>query len=81
MQIKRIFNNNAVMFLNKKGREEIALGKGVGYQKKIGDDIDESLVTKLFVLKDSNITQKLEQLLKDIPIEYIILATEILQEA
>lgn len=59
MQIKRIFNNNAVMFLNKKGREEIALGKGVGYQKKIGDDIDESLVTKLFVLKDSNITQKL----------------------
>lgn len=50
MQIKRIFNNNAVMFLNKKGREEIALGKGVGYQKKIGDDIDESLVTKLFVL-------------------------------
>lgn len=35
MQIKRIFNNNAVMFLNKKGREEIALGKGVGYQKRL----------------------------------------------
>lgn len=81
MQIKRLFNNNAIVFINKKGQEEIALGKGIGYQKKIGDMVDESKITKVFVLKDESTTQKLEQLLKDIPIEYIQLASDIMQEA
>lgn len=81
MIIKRIFNNNAIMCVNAKGQEEVALGKGLGYQKKIGDPVDERLISKLFQLKNKSIIQKLEQLLDDIPVEYIVIATDIIHKA
>lgn len=81
MRIKKIFNNNAIVFINKDGQEEIGLGKGIGYQKRIGDNVDESLISKIFILKDKNNSKKLEELLNDIPVEYIELATDIIRKA
>lgn len=50
MIIKRVLNNNAVMSLDKNNEEIIVKGKGIAFQKKNGDSIDEKKIDKIFVL-------------------------------
>lgn len=77
MVIKRILTNNAVVIDNDNGKEEIVCGKGIAFKKKRGDSIDYSQVNQIFVLKDSASIKGLEQIVKDVPLEYIKLASEI----
>ena len=42
MIVKKILNNNAVVTNNSSEREIIAVGKGVGFHHKRGDEISES---------------------------------------
>lgn len=78
MRINRILTNNAVIIQNDGGKEQIVCGKGIGFKKKIGDSIDESLVNKTFILfSDVTLLKQFEQLLHDLPLEYIEIANEI----
>lgn len=81
MIIQRILTNNALITLDDKGKEQIVCGKGIGYKKKIGDKIDTSLINKVFVLAGSAMSSQLEQLLQDIPLEYIETASEVIDLA
>ncbi|MFR6495628.1 MAG: CAT RNA binding domain-containing protein [Ruminococcus sp.] len=36
MKIIKVINNNTVCTLDKKGREQIASGKGIGFGKSVG---------------------------------------------
>lgn len=82
MKIRRILTNNAVVTLNENGKEEIVCGKGIAYKKKTGEEIDECLIDKIFMLMPDNKLQKqLEQLLTDIPLEYVELANDIVKMA
>ena len=47
MKIIKVINNNTVCTLDKKGREQIASGKGIGFGKKRGDEIDPAQVQKI----------------------------------
>ena len=40
MKISKVLNNNAVSTLDESNQEIILLGKGLGFQKKIGEDVD-----------------------------------------
>ncbi|MCI5774122.1 MAG: PRD domain-containing protein [Erysipelotrichaceae bacterium] len=72
--------NNAVVVLNEKGHEQIICGKGIAFKKHAGDVIDETLINQTFVLQpDSELTSQLEQLLTDIPLEYVVLANDIVK--
>jgi len=46
IKIHRVFNNNVVLFIDEDGKEVIAMGKGIGFQKKADDLLDESKVLK-----------------------------------
>lgn len=81
MFIHRILNNNVVIVLNEQGQEQVVCGKGLAFKKKIGDDIDESLVNKIFILKDEKMNEKFKQLLSEIPLEHIQLADDIVRYA
>ncbi|WP_244834393.1 PRD domain-containing protein [Clostridium sp. BJN0001] len=50
MIIQKILNNNVVITLDEKQSEIIVMGKGLAYNKRKGDEIDESKITKRFVL-------------------------------
>ena len=51
MEIKRIYNNNVVVAVNgADGPEMIAIGKGLAFQKKPGDSIEQEKVEKIFTL-------------------------------
>lgn len=82
MQIVRIYNNNLVLSKNKKGQEIILKGLGIGFQKKKGDTVDDTLIEKTFVLKSNDAeVQQYAGLLNSIPNIFLSIADEIVEFA
>lgn len=52
MQIEKVFNNNVIQATDEQGREIILMGRGLAFQMKVGQDVDQTKVEKTFVLKD-----------------------------
>lgn len=48
MVIKKVLNNGAALTTNQDGEEIIVLGKGIAFNKKAGDSIDETKIYKIF---------------------------------
>lgn len=81
MKIYKVLNNNVVTILNNNDKESVVMGRGIAFQKKKGDEIDESKVEKIFVLKNNNLNDKFLKLINDIALECIEVAEEIIQYA
>lgn len=80
LKVIKVFNNNVTLVLNDTNREEIIMGKGVGFSKKENDDIDESKIEKRFVLEDKTSIYAFQELIGRIAIEDIELASDIIHE-
>ncbi len=81
MKIKKILNNNAVVALDKLNQEVIVMGKGIAYQHKVGDGIDEHLIDKVCPLFSHEVFMRFQELLTEIPVEYFKIASEIAEDA
>lgn len=81
MLIHKILNNNVVVILDQNNEEQIVMGRGIAFKKRVGDNIDESIVDKIFMLKDQKVKNNFTELIKDIPMDYIEVAYEIMQYA
>lgn len=79
MIIEKVYNNNIASAFDESGREIIVSGRGICFQKQIGDEIDESVIDKRFVLEDTKVFSKLDELLGKIPDIYLTIAEEIVQ--
>ncbi|EFW89218.1 BglG family beta-glucoside bgl operon antiterminator [Streptococcus equinus] len=44
MRIDKVYNNNVVLVKGDNNEEIIVMGRGLGFQKKPGDEIDASLI-------------------------------------
>jgi beta-glucoside operon transcriptional antiterminator len=80
VELLKILNNNVIVSL-KDGREVIVMGRGVAFNKRTGDEIDEEKIDKIFTLEDEDITKKFKTLIADIPIEYMELSERIINYA
>ncbi|MGN0154518.1 MAG: BglG family transcription antiterminator LicT [Lachnospiraceae bacterium] len=80
MKILKVINNNVVSAYNDNGKEIVVMGKGVGFQKKSGDEIEESKIEKTYHLGHEN-TSIYEDIIKDIPYEYVKVASQIISHA
>ena len=78
---KKILNNNAVVTVNETGREIVAIGKGIAFNHKVGDNVSDDVVQKIYILSDKNVLQKFEQLISGISIEYLQVTNEIIELA
>lgn len=81
MQIQKILNNNVVITTDQKNNEIVAMGRGLAFQKKIGDEIAEEAIDKTYHLANSDLFQKFQELLVDVPISYVEIANDIIDEA
>lgn len=81
MLIHKILNNNVVVILDQNNEEQIVMGRGIAFKKRVGDNIDESIIDKIFMLKDQKVKNNFTELIKDIPMDYIEVAYEIMQYA
>lgn len=76
LKIKKILNNNAVL-VGKDGKDFIWIGTGLGFKMKPGQAADETKIEKVFVLHKQS-SDRLIQLLENIPIQYASLADDII---
>lgn len=81
MKIGKIFNNNAVMVKEDNGRDSVIIGCGLAFRKKVGDEVDESLIEKTFILKEKDTLEKFKMILEHIPTEQISLCYDIVEYA
>lgn len=66
MRIDKVYNNNVVLVKGDNNEEIIVMGRGLGFQKKPGDEIDASLIEKTFVMQDSKATNELTRVYVDL---------------
>ena len=81
MKIDKIINNNLIRTFDNNGKEVLVMGCGLGFQKKIGDTIDQSKIEKIYAIENKSDSNKLMTLLSEIPLEYIQVSNEIISYA
>ena len=78
MKIAKIINNNVVSTCDEEGREIIVMGRGVGFNAKEVNTIDEEKVEKIFRLESQNTMDKFKELLENLPMEHVQISAEII---
>lgn len=81
MILKRTLNNNVVLAKNENHQEVVVFGNGIAFNRKPGDIIDESKISKVFTLQSQNLSLKMANLLKEVPVVYAEIAEEIIKYA
>lgn len=81
MKIEKIINNNIVASKDRAGKELIVMGRGLGYGKKVGKEIEENNIEKIFRLEKEDSIKGFEELVKKLPLEYIKISGEIISYA
>lgn len=81
MKIIRVLNTNAVVTVDPKGREIIATGVGIGFKKKKGENLDESLVDKTYYLQNAEESHRLQEVVKEISEQYLEIAGKVVEAA
>ena len=80
MKAIKVFNHNAVSTVMPDGREAIVLGKGIGFQKRPGDPVEERRIEKVYYVQDEMQTKFL-QMLQDVEPSVMRSAEQILAMA
>lgn len=80
VQITKVINNNIVSAYDDSRQELVIMGRGIGFQKKPGDLIDQAIIEKRFRLESAMQLNQLADLMSDLPSEYLSLVSEIMQK-
>lgn len=81
MKIAKILNNNVVMVQDEQGREQVVMGRGLAFQKRIGDSLNDAHIEKVFSLQSDLLVRRLEELLHQIPPEVMTTCDRIINLA
>ncbi|PLR76735.1 transcription antiterminator LicT [Bacillus sp. V3-13] len=81
MIIAKVINNNVISVMDEQNRELVVMGRGIAFQKKPGDAVDETRVEKIFKLDNKDVSEKFKTLLYEIPLEYMEASEEIINFA
>nr|WP_297180539.1 PRD domain-containing protein [uncultured Agathobaculum sp.] len=80
-RISRVISNNFVSAMDEDGWEIILRGRGIGFKKHAGDLLPAQLVEKVYALRDPEQSSRLQQLLADVPPEFLEVSAEIIEMA
>lgn len=81
LRIEKIINNNIIAARDSKNVELVAMGRGIGYGKRAGDEIEDEAVEKIFRLENMDNTEHFKELLASLPLEHIRLSNDIITYA
>jgi len=79
--IEKVLNNNVLLTRNAKGKEVIVMGRGISFNKVIGDTVDEHKIDKIFMLNTNELTARLTELLNEIPVTHLETVKAIVEHA
>lgn len=77
MLVRKILNNNLLLVEDEEGREQIAMGKGLRFSYKVGDQLKAQDVEKIYMPQGEKNTREYIRLLEEAPEEYV----EVIQHA
>ena len=78
MKVLKILNNNAFISYDSHNKEVIVMGNGVAFGAKVGKDIAPSGRYKIFSNNNSELLSRLENIVSDIPEEYMKITEQII---
>ncbi len=81
MKIEKILNNNVILTLNESNKETVVMGRGIAFQKKIGDSIEADKIEKTFIPEGQEILDNLANLYRDIDPDILEVATNVIKYA
>lgn len=81
MTIYKILNNNLILSRDEQGHEVIVKGCGIAFQKKKGQQVDESLIEKIFTAETAQISKEIQGYLTAIPEKYLDFVEDCVNEA
>ena len=71
MVIYKILNNNLILSRDGQGHEVIVKGCGIAFQKKKGQQVEESRIEKIFTAENAQISKEIQGYLTTIPEKYL----------
>ena len=80
MEISKVLNNNVAVVIEN-NEEKIVMGRGIWFKKKTGDTIEPETIDKVFYLHNQEVLSRFKELVVDIPLEYLEIGEEIMDEA
>ena len=81
LTVAKVLNNNIAVVVDAAGNDCIAMGKGIAFQRKHGDQIAEHDVERLFTQRVPELAKRLTELASSIPEEYFEAAQAIVEHA
>jgi len=81
IQIEKVINNNIVSSRNELGQEIIVMGRGLGFQKRKGDMLEDTRVEKIFRIESQASMDRYKDLVANLPWEYIQVSNKIISFA
>lgn len=81
VRIEKVINNNIISARDDKGVELVVMGRGIGFDKKPGNEITDGKIEKIFRLDKMDDREHFKKLLASLPLEYIRLSTDIITYA
>ncbi|EDH5629697.1 transcriptional antiterminator BglG [Salmonella enterica subsp. salamae] len=81
MQIAKVLNNNVAVVLDEHRREQVVMGRGLAFQKHVGDELDQNKIEKIFALQSDELVNRLSELLNQIPLEVMTTCDRIIELA
>ncbi|GBF10746.1 MULTISPECIES: BglG family transcription antiterminator LicT [Tepidibacillus] len=80
MKIAKVINNNVVSVIQN-GEELVIMGRGIAFQKKPGEEVEKEKIQKIFALKNKQTSDNFKMLLREVPIELMVVVEEVIQYA
>lgn len=81
MVINHVINNNVVSAYDRDQNEIIVMGKGIGFQKKTGQEIPENKIEKRFILENKAQVNQFKQLMESVPMNHLAVSVDIIEYA
>lgn len=81
MKIAKVINNNVISVLQADGSELVMMGRGIAFQKKVGEEVEQEKIQKVFALKNKQTSDNFKMLLREVPIELMVVVEEIINDA
>lgn len=81
MIVDKILSNNAVLLINARHEEVVAIGRGIGFGKKPGDSVDAGEIESQFVKKSGGLADVFSQMLAEIPPAHLAVTQRIISLA
>lgn len=81
VRIEKVINNNIIQARDNNGVELVVMGRGIGFGKVSGSEINSAAIEKIFRLDNMDDKEQFKKLLASLPLEHIRLANDVISFA